>query len=173
MGKIVKTTDFVGKYSITQNGFTTPKLQAFIDNFEKVYLYDMLGVTLGDLLYNDIASGTFLPPVTAIYADLFNPIYENTGYYRDLWRSAGIKDMITGFIYWEFVRDQSVINTITGPVNQQNEVSNRVDWNTTSIYDNYNSSVRSYCVIQNYCWTNIGDYPDYAGITKKLNSWAI
>lgn len=171
MGKIVRTTDFVGKYSIAQNSFITPKLQAFIDKFEKVYLYDMLGVTLGDLLYNDIAPGTFLPPATAVYAKLFNPL-QVTGICQS-WRSEGIKDMLTAFIYWEFVKDQAAVNTITGPVNQQNEVSNLIDWNNTNVYDNYNAGVRSYTVIQEYVLQNKTDYPDYAGITKTLNSWAI
>lgn len=171
MGKILKTTDFVGKYSISQNSFTIQKLQSFIDKYEKVYLYDMLGVTLGDLLYNDIASGTFLPPASAIYATLFNPL--QTLLICSTWRSEGIKDMLTAFIYWEFVKDQAVVNTITGPVNQQSEVSNLVDWNSTNIYSIYNAGIISYTVIQAYVTQNKTDYPDYAGITKRLNSWAI
>lgn len=171
MGKIVRTTDFVGKYSITQNAFTTPKLQAFIDKFEKVYLHDMLGVTLGDLLYNDIAPNTFLPPVTLIYATLYNPLQLNA--YCNNWRSEGIKEMLTAFIYWELVKDQAIVNTITGPVMQQNEVSKQVDWNATNIYDVYNSGVRSYSVIQAYIEGDKTDYSDYSGIRKTLNSWAV
>ena len=38
MGKIVKTTDFVGKYKVSQNNFAETDLQSFIDKFEKVYI---------------------------------------------------------------------------------------------------------------------------------------
>lgn len=173
-GKIVQTTDFVGKYAITQNTFNESDLQSFIDKYEILYLYDLLGVTLGNALYANIAPSTFLPPVTAIYATLFNPIYsdENTICSNQI-RSNGIKEMLIGFIYWEYTKQQAVNNTITGNVIQQNEVSNGADWNTSEIYNIYNVAVKSYNAIQSYIRKNSTVYPDFNGLYKGLNHWAV
>lgn len=173
MGKIVKTTDFTGKYAITQNQFNTTKLQAFIDKYELLYIYDLLGVTLGNLFYNDIAVSTFLPPVTAKYATLFNAIYSDSDNFCGQIRSEGVKEMLKGFIYWEFVKAQKAKNTITGTVVGQNEVSRETDWNETEIYNNYNQAVMTYRSIQRYISENPSDYTEYKGLNKQYNNWFI
>jgi hypothetical protein len=169
MSKIVKPTDFIGKYSISQNSFDVIKLQAFIDKYEKKYLYDLLGVTLGDLLYTDIVGVTFLPPPTVIYATIFNPLNSDTNNIR----SNGIKEMLLGFIYWEYCIQNLIKNTPTGFVVAANEVSNAIDWNSTPIYSNYNESVETYRDIQIYVYNNSIDYPDYKGTHKSINHWSI
>lgn len=173
MGKIVKTTDFIGKYAITQNQFNTTQLQSFIDKYELLYLYDLLGVTLGNLFYNDIAPLTFLAPVTAKYATLFNAIYSDSTTLCGQIRSEGVKEMLKGFIYWEFVKAQKAKNTITGNVVGQNEVSREADWNETEIYNNYNQAVMSYRSIQRYIVENHTDYTEYKGLIKQYNNWFI
>lgn len=169
MGKIVRVTDFVGKYSISQNQFNTTDLQAFIDKYEKKYLYDLLGITLGDLLYADIATITFLPPTTAIYADLFNSFALLINGFDTI--SNGIKEMLIGFIYWEFTKSQSVSNTLTGNVVQENEVSIQANWNQTEIYNNYNESINTYRSIQIYINKNLAVYPDRNGKMKSYAHW--
>lgn len=169
MGKIIKTTDFVGKYSISQNSFGATDLQAFIDKYEKVYLRDLLGLTLGDLLYTDIAVSTFLPPVDARFTVLFNAIAQELNGCDVI--SNGIKEMLLGFIYWEYVKATSVHNTITGNVVAQNEVSNQADWSSTEIYNNYNEATKSYRAIQIYINQNSTDYPEFNGKMKELASW--
>lgn len=171
MGKIVKTTDFVGKYSISQSSFNTTDLQAFIDKYEKVYLRDLLGLTLGDLLYTDIASGTFLPPVTTRYSVLFNAIAQEINGCDVI--SNGIKEMLLGFIYWEFVKTASTHNTITGNVMAQNEVSEQVDFSSTEIYNNYNEAINSYRAIQIYINANSSTYPEFNGKMKVKAHWCI
>lgn len=165
MGKIVKTTDFVGKYSISQNSFNGSDLQAFIDKYEKVYLRDLLGLVLGDLLYADIAANTFLAPPTARYTVLFNAIAQELNGCDVI--SDGIKEMLLGFIYWEFVRQATVQNTTTGNVIAQNEVSAQADWSSTNIYDNYNEAIKSYRAIQIYINTNSSTYPEFNGKMKS------
>jgi len=171
MGKIVKTTDFVGKYSISQNSFNGSDLQAFIDKYEKVYLRDLLGLVLGDLLYADIAGSTFLPPVTARYTVIFNAIAQEINGCDVV--SNGIKEMLLGFIYFEFVKTQSVHNTTTGNVMAQNEVSVQVDWNSTEVYNNYNEAINSYRAIQIYINENSSTYPEYNGKMKVKAHWSI
>jgi hypothetical protein len=164
MAKIIQTTDFTGKYAISQNNFNTTDLQAFIDKFESKYIYDLLGVTLGTAFLSDIAVTTFLPPVTAKYLTIYNPINQD----EPLVRSIGIKNMLLGFIYFEFVRTQTVQNTLTGNVLNQNEVASVVDWSSTGVYSNYNEAVETYRFIQSYVLDNSATYPEFKGLMKTF-----
>lgn len=173
MGKIVKTTDFIDKYAISKSQFNTTDLQAFIDKYELLYLYDLLGVTLGNLFYTDIAANTFLPPPTVRFATIFNALYQDGDTFCGQIRSEGVKEMLKGFIYWEFVKSTKTFNTITGTVVGQNEASRETDWNETEVYNNYNQAVHSYRSIQRYIDENSSTYPEYKGLSKQLNSWFI
>jgi len=170
MGKIVKTTDFVGKYKISQNGYAETDLQAFIDKYEKVYIRRLLGITLGDLFYADIAVSTFLPPVTARYTVLFNAIAQELNGCDVI--SNGVKEMLIGFIYWEYVRFTQTQNTLNGSVVQENETAVQVDLASTPIYDNYNEAIDSYTAIQYYVNYNKADYPEYNGQCLSKAHWA-
>lgn len=164
MAKILQTTDFTGKYAISQNNFNEADLQAFIDKYESKYVYDLLGVELGTLLLADIAASTFLPPVTAIYATIFNVLSQD----EPLVRSNGIKEMLLGFVYFEFVRTQTVQNTLTGNVLNQNEVATVVDWSSTGVYANYNEAITTYRGIQCYVLDNLTVYPTFKGLMKTF-----
>lgn len=166
MGKIVKTTDFVGKYKISQNGFSETDLQAFIDKYEKVYIRRLLGLVTGDLFYFNIAVTTFLPPTDPIYLVIFNPIETVINGCEII--SNGVKEILLGFIYWEYTRWASTQNTLNGNVSQENETSKQVDWAATPIYDNYNEAVRSYSAIQYFINNDRTNYPDYNGQTLEL-----
>lgn len=172
MGKIVRIADFIGQYAITQNPKSETQLQSFIDKYELPYLYDLLGVTLGNLFYADITT-PYTDPDTAIYATIFNPLAsdENTICSMQI-RSNGIKEMLLGFIYWEYVKAQKIKNTITGNVAQQNETSREACWVESNIYSNYNEAVKTYKTIQWYVNKNSTDYPDYNGLSKQLAHWA-
>jgi hypothetical protein len=168
MAKIVQTTDFIGKYTITQSSNTITILQAFIEKYEKIYLYDLLGVALGNLLLADIST-PFTVPSTLKYSNIFNPISQDT----PLIRTNGIKEMLVGFIYFEYCKQSTVKHTITGYVIGDNEVSNQVDINSTPIYGNYNEAVNTFKCIQCYINANSSDYIDFKGTYKCYNSWAI
>lgn len=166
--KIVQTTDFVAKYAISQNSFSESDLQSFIDKYELQYLYDLLGVDLTTAFLADITT-PFTSPSTPIYATIFNPLAtdEATFCHKQL-RSNGIKEMLIGFIYWEFVRMQKVQTTLVGSIVQSAETSREADWSETNLFVNYNSSVKTYQAIQYYISKNKTDYPDYNGLQKML-----
>ena len=173
MSKIVQISDFKGKYAVSQNAFDTVTLQSYIDKYETKYLYDLLGVALGDLLFADIAT-PFTVPTTLIYQTIFNALnIDNANYsYCDQIRSNGIKEMLIGFIYFEYIRTKAFVNTPVGSVVAQNEVSNISDFSSTLIYINYNEAVKSYKSIQNYIPLYSSDYPTFNGVNKSYNSWA-
>jgi hypothetical protein len=168
MAKIVQISDFKGKYQVSQNAFDVTSFQSFIDKYERKYLYDLLGVTLGDLLLADITT-PFAVPTTLIYQTIFNELnLDNTSFCRQI-RSNGIKEMLLGFIYFEYIRSKAVVNTPVGSVIAQNEVSIIADWNSTGLYANYNEAIKSYQSIQRYILLNSVSYTDFYGSNKSYN----
>lgn len=174
MAKIVQISDFKGKYAVSLNAFDTTVLQSYIDKYETKYLYDLLGITLGDLLLADIAS-PFAVPTTLIYQTIYNALnIDNTNYsWCNQIRSNGIKEMLIGFIYFEYIRTKAVVNTPVGSVTSQNEVSTIVDFNSTLVYLNYNEAIKSYKSIQSYILLYSSTYPTFSGVSKSYNSQLI
>lgn len=167
MAKIVQISDFKGDYSITMNSFSGVHLQNFINTYEVKYLRDLLGITLATDLLTDITT-PFTVPTNTDYLAIFNPLaydYENTQIISD-----GIKEMLVGFIYFEYTRFQKIQNTITGNVNAQNEVSTMASWGETNIYINYNKAIDSYKAIQYHISLNEANYADYNGVCKGYTS---
>lgn len=170
MAKIIQISDFVGKYAVSKNAFDIADLQHYIDKYEVKYIYDLLGVTLGNLLLADITT-PFALPTTVIYQDIFKAINsDNASYFCNQIRSNGIKEMLLGFIYFEYVRTKSVVNTPTGSFTAQNEASVLADWSATEIYTNYNEAIKSYKTIQNYININNTIYPTFNGFNKNYTS---
>lgn len=173
MAKIVQTTDFVGKYKLTQNNLQTSNLQSFIDKYELKYLRDLLGVELATLLLADITTN-YAGPNTQKYKDIYNSFAsDDSELFCKQYYSNGIKEMLTGFIYFEYVRTTATIHTMTGVVKPQNEVSSIASFEETNLYSNYNEAMISYKAIQKFICSNSTDYAEYNGISKQNNHWAI
>lgn len=167
MAKIVQISDFKGEYAITMDAFSGIHLQKFIDTFELKYLIDMLGVTLGSNLYADITTA-FTPPTNTFYLYIFNSFSYDEN--NNQIKSEGIKKMLIGFIYFEYVRFQKSKNTATGNVNGNNEVSIPAMWGETGIYVNYNNSIDTYKTIQYHINQNLANYSNYNGLCKEYTS---
>jgi hypothetical protein len=169
MGIFISKTDFVGRYAIAQNSFTD--LDLFITMYEEGYLVDMLGATLYGLFHTD-CSGVPLAPGTPIYQSLFNPFNADDKNTKKIIKSRGIKEMLLGFIYFEYVKGQRVKNTVSGPVVNTGELSREAGYNEADTYSRFNDSVTTYEAISWFINKNIGDYPDYNGSLKKRAHWA-
>lgn len=159
MGILINSTDFVGKYAIAQNSFSN--VDAFIAQYEKNYLYDLLGKTLADLFIASVVSNV---PVGVEYLAIFNVI-ELENYYLCVRRNEGMKNMMLGFVYYEYMRKTPIKSTISGQVvnSNENSVSTFDAWGMTN---RYNSSIEDYKIIQYYINENSTDYPDYLGMQK-------
>lgn len=167
MAKIVQISDFTGDYAITMNSFSGTHLTRFVDTYEVNYLRDLLGVSLSTALLADIAT-PFTAPTNANYLTIFNPIaYDCVG---GQIVSEGIKQMLVGFIFFEYVRFQNIQNTITGNVKAENEVSTPAMWGQTNIYHNYNKSIDTYKAIQYHISLNEANYSTFNGIRKEYTS---
>lgn len=164
MGILINTTDFVGKYYIAFNTAGSAELDAFITQYETPLLYDLLGKTLADAFIASVANNL---PVGAAYLAIYNVIELDLG--CDYARNEGMKNMLLGFLFFEWMRTNPIKSTVNGQAIMSNENSTPVidNWGITRIYNN---SVNDYQIIQYYINQNLTDYPNYKGQYKGYAS---
>ncbi len=164
MGIIINSTDFTGKHRVSKDLYA--ELDKYIIRYERHYLIDLLGLPLADLLIADLALQV---PQSPIYLAIYNEIYmqevscECSSNRYEVY-SGGLKDMLLGFVYFEYMRDLKYRPTSTGLVINQNEVSREVASTDVVLYSRYNDSVEAYNVIRTYCKEN--DYIGLGGVCK-------
>lgn len=168
MGLILVTGDFTGKYKISQNSFS--ELDSYITTYEKKYLVDLLGADLYILFAADI-DGTTRRPITQKFIDIFDPISEDDR--SSLRVSDGIKIMLLGFIWFEYLRDQAKKNTVSGSVTNQTESGQSVSYDQLPIYSRYNNSIFNLETIQWFIRRHIEDYPEFNGQKICLSHWCL
>jgi hypothetical protein len=166
---ILQITDFEnGKFELHTGMYAQTNLQEYIDKYEKRYLIDLLGATLGNAFINDVILGGGTP-TTPEFLDIFNPI--ELDYSLEIIQSDGIKEMLKGFIYYEYLKDQAAQVTAVGMVTPKGENSERVNSLFTQMYTRYNDAARSYKGVQKFIWTKRGDYSDFNGRAKQFITW--
>ena len=168
MGLLIVKADFTGKYKIAQDNYSV--VDSYIAKFEELYLIDLLGVDLFNLFKLDV---TAYAPVTAKYLALYNTIrLDDTGT-NTIRISEGMKAMVLGFVYFEYMRDMKYKATPSGTVTGVAEVSRETAFEENNIYGRYNSSLASYRTIQWYIENNEAgyEYDEYNGQPKKLVNW--
>ena len=166
---IVSIEDFKirGLFQISTDRFTIDELQWYIQDNEKRYLDVLLGCELSGLFQADLVDGA---PVTQRFLDIFNPICEDIGECESPIITRGIKDMLTCFIYFHYVRSQSVNNTITGNVVGQNELT-RQQYNSElagSLSIRWNRGAKTAQGIRDFIIKYQDIYPEYKG--QKIES---
>jgi hypothetical protein len=144
--------DFKGKYQLSTGMYDVTKLQDYIDKYEKRYLIELFGANLYDEFISDLTP--LHVPKSPNFQKIFNPFYENVTF-RQLIISEGIKEMLKGFVYFEYSKD--LINQMTpyGNVRPISENSEPVSTLYTMIFARYNEAVKSYRAIQTYIMVNL------------------
>jgi hypothetical protein len=165
MGLLIKPEDFTGKFRVAINTQTEALLQKYIDKYEKLYLIRLLGVELYKLFEADV---TAYLPQTPPYTTIYAPIIEDDGNCVRI--SEGMKEMILGFVYFEYLRDLKFKNTVSGGTVNNVEAANEADPEVT-VYQRYNEAVRNVETIQWYIGEHESDFPDYNGQEFKLAYW--
>jgi hypothetical protein len=167
MGLIIQKSDFVGKYSISQNTYSN--LDNYINKYEELYLINLLGVELFKLFKLDVVNHS---PVTQKYLDIFNTIKEDDTNCNSIRISEGIKEMLLGFVYFEYLKDDKYKPTPSGTVASESENSRETGFEENGIYNRYNNSIKSYNTIQWFIEKDINNnYPLYNGQPKELATW--
>jgi hypothetical protein len=158
---ITTPQDYIGKYSLSTGMFSTSKLQEYIDRYEPRYLKELFGVDLYDQFVSDLSGGV---PQSPNFLKVFNAFSENVGgyyytynrhyQYTELLDSEGIKEMLKGFIYFEYAKDLKNQMTPYGNVTQNAENSDITNTLFSLMYTRYNEAIRSFDSIQQYILLN-------------------
>lgn len=178
-------SDFAtGKYRISMTTDTQTSVTSYITKYEKRYLQNLLGIELYNLFMASLVSNV----PTGVYLTIYNEFAEdndNSGFTFQrldgtilesveggskagpIVRSEGIKEMLKGFIFFEFTRDQGVKNTPNGNVQAENENAIFVSQNEAFIKGRYNEAVDTYQAIQWYIGQHLDDYPTFNGIVAS------
>jgi hypothetical protein len=166
---ILQLSDFTeGKFALHSGMYTQTDIQSYINKYEKRYLLDLLGADLGNEFVTDVQLGSGTPTEPR-FLDIFNPIELDYGV--ELILSDGIKEMLKGFIYYEYLKDQVSQVTAVGMLTPKGENSEPVSGLFTQMYTRYNDAVRSYRSVQRYILTKRGDYSGFNGRQKSLSYW--
>lgn len=154
---ILTTSDFVGKYELHTGMYVQSKLQNYIDIYEPMYLKHLFGIDLYNQFISDLSGNI---PQSPNFLTVFNPLAEDFGssfytqwgvsYWNSMLISEGIKEMLKGFIYFEYAKDLSNQMTPYGNVKPISENSELVSTLFSMMYTRYNEAINSYRSIQRY-----------------------
>jgi hypothetical protein len=143
-------SDFTGKYELHTGMYDNAKLQMYIDKYEQRYLRELLGIELYTEFISDLAIGV---PKSPNFLTIFNPLFEDVNQLSMI-ESDGIIEMLKGFIYFEYSKDQMMQQTTFGGVQQKSENSKVLTSLQSMIYARYNEAIRTYKAIQDYILLN-------------------
>lgn len=176
---ILLTSDFVGKYRVSQDQYNTVITQSYIDKYVPYYLAKVFGATMSAELIADIDDGSaptdplllaVFEPFTLDATDPFCCMYEYFGVCDKVVISNGVKEMLLGFIYWHIMADKRVTaDPIGGTSRPQTEMSSVSMLPESQVYERYNEAVTTARSIQYKCRMNSEDYPDFNGTYISYN----
>jgi hypothetical protein len=163
---IIQVTDFAnGKFIIPTNPMQTTDLQTYIDDAQRSFLVQLLGVELYDLFIADLVNNV---PQSARFIKIFNPFNDQTNDVLTI--SDGMKEMLKGFVYYLYLRDLVNRATTTGLTKSLPENADNVSGVWYDLNRRYNESVETYKVIQNYMVVvDPTNYKEYEGVNLDYN----
>lgn len=166
---ILTTDDFMnGRYIIPVIGQTKTDLELYIERIEFEYLPKLFGKDLYDLFLLDLAQPTVGEPTDPRFVKVYNPLIEQPE--TCLYESWGIKEMLKGFVYYHFIKDDTSRVTTIGIKMTLGENSDSVSAIHHDILCRFNDSVSTYKAIQWWmCDEDSDNYPEYKGITEHYN----
>jgi len=166
MAKFVSNADFIDKFELSTGLYSNTKIDEYIDRYEDIYLVELFGVELYNEFIADLDNNNV--PQDVKFTKVFEPFNEQIGF--SLMMSRGIKDMLVGFIYFQYLRDLATQTTNVGVVKPQ-EQNSKVITAHTPIYLKYNESVKTYNAIQEYILLNMSTYAGFRGVQKFYAYW--
>ena len=157
-----------GKYELGRGSYDVTRMQDYINKYETQYLTEMLGADLYAEFKADVIAGSGYPTEARFQVILDALSVDFNGH---ILFSNGIVEMLKGFIYYEYTKDQIVAMTNIGnvrPIGENSEVASSL---YTQIYNRYNEGIRTYKAIQCYIMHNSGDYDGFNGQRKLMATW--
>lgn len=168
--------DLTGIWDMPVNDLSDSDIQNYLDQYEAEYLRKLLGATLYDELLTDLGGTltTSAAPTELRFTKIWNAFNIDEGTRSGcIHTSEGIKNMLKGFIYFEWVRDNNVKLTIAGQSKSTYSNSEIARVSEGMAISNYNRALNSYNEIQWYIDKNQDtyDYDDYNGVTIEYIGW--
>ncbi len=152
---LTQISDYKGKYEIVTSPYTQGDLLLYIEEFEKTYLRKILGCELAKLYLES-------DPLEARFEAITNELCFE-GACRKEYYSPGLKEVLRGFVYFEYVKEQKNRSTTTGKVENLHENSTVLPPSDTNIIEVFNQSVKWSWAIQFYICENIETYEEFNG----------
>lgn len=164
MASITTPADFNGQYSINRNKHNEASIQACIDSVEELVLLELFGVDFKAIVLQGVVDEI------VIYENLYNPFNFQDSCDR-IWQSKGIKEMLLGFVYFEWFATHSVAVVLDGQRENESENSKSASSLKSNNEKRYNDAVKTYRAIQAYINENLDIYPEFKGKGKLLMNW--
>ena len=167
---LITAASFTGRHKIATDNFSAASLDLYIAKYQAEMLQDLLGITLFNLFKTATTDLTVAPP-SGIYKDIYDAFaYDNSSsvqYVADCYcvagsivRSQGMQEMLKGFVYFFYTRDQPFKNT------EDNDNSKLVAAHKSGMISRYNDAVESYKAIQHKISLDPANYPTFKGVAK-------
>tara|TARA_R100000541_G_scaffold17473_5_gene27245 strand:- start:275 stop:796 length:522 start_codon:yes stop_codon:yes gene_type:complete len=158
-----------GKWELATGIYEQQKINGYIDLYTNRLLAELLGVDLYNLFVADLDPQTFVPQDQK-YLAIYNA-FMHQGNNCNVIISDGMVDMIKGFIYFEYLKDQINQVWVSGNVAPIGENSKNISTLSQQIYTRYNQGVFTYHAIQQYICNNSSKYPTFNGQSKVTTYW--
>lgn len=173
---LLAPSDFVGIWDLPVNDLSDAEIQKYLDRYEPIYLRKLLGATLYSEFLTDLGGSltTSATPSEARFTAIFNAFnIDEAAKTGEIHTSEGMKDMLKGFIYFEWVRDNNVTVNITGNNKSLYSNAERAIVSEGHAIDNYNTALDTYNQIHWYIDenTNDYDYDDFNGVDIEYITW--
>ena len=171
---LINVSDFSakGKFELHTGMFDTPRIQSYIDKYEKKYLIQLLGVEL----YDEFQADLLVPVVGVPTEPRFVKIFKSFGMDKAgcVIYSEGIIEMLKGFIYYEYVKDLTNQMTPIGNVVPTGENSKDGTTLYSMMFTRYNEACKNYKTIQYWICFNSDpafNYDGFSGNEKGFVYW--
>lgn len=168
MSIYIQQSNFKGEDKLPKDIFSTNELQQYIDDWEEIYLQDLLGADLYALFKADfVGPGGGIAPTEPRFLSIWNAFAKDDQYCLIV-RSRGMQSMLVSMIYFDYLRDSKVKKNIGGINKNVQANSSESTFHESNIVTEWNKGIDSYNAIQ-WCICdnpNNYDYDEYNGQAK-------
>lgn len=156
---LISSQDFTGIYAVGKNVLTSTEIEQFIALKEDAYCSMLFGAEFWDEIKATIDYGESDEP---LYNVLIQPF--NKDVRCDVLNSIGLKNMLIGLIYFDFIAYSSTRPNFAGGLSAKKAENSEVSVSPQiQAHDKWNESVMTSRSIQVYIKANRKDYPLFKG----------
>ena len=163
---LLELSDFNLYNRLAQSEDVDPVIEDYITRFEATFIKRILGVELGELFITDIqGEDSDSAAIEERFQTILDPFTKQDGC-NQIYDSKGMKDILAGMVYYEYVIDTQAKHTQSGVVNGDAEVSNILSPINAGRFaeQKWNAIMPSIHAIQWWCGVeDEANYSEYAG----------